>query len=157
MIAPELSTRETTLEPVVSASENTAAVVENKPAEPISVLTPELSQRKTKPEPTAPSPRQKTTPTAPRTPRNTTLSPIQIGFLLIVLSTVMSSLYNVAIKVPVPRRFSGSGSRGRALALTDFGQYSINIDVAFTRRCPTDVAFSSHDASKCVARPAKSV
>ncbi len=51
VIVPELSTRETTLEPVVSASENTDAVVENKPPEPISVIAPELSARETTLEP----------------------------------------------------------------------------------------------------------
>ncbi len=68
-------------------------------SEPISVLSRDLSKSKTTIElPITPSsPRQGAKPS--RSPSSQTLSPIQIGFLLVVLSTVISSLYNVAIKI----------------------------------------------------------
>ena len=78
---------------------------ETKP-EPVSVLTPNLSTGR----PPTPKLRrettskQKTTPKQPATPRqqrsrtSPNWSQLQIGFLLICLSTVVSSLYNVAIK-----------------------------------------------------------
>jgi drug/metabolite transporter (DMT)-like permease len=63
--------------------------------EPISVLSRDLSQSNTN---SAPAPKQKATPPSPKSRSSSALSPIQIGFLLVVLSTVVSSLYNVAIK-----------------------------------------------------------
>ncbi|MDZ8186926.1 MAG: EamA family transporter [Nostoc sp. ChiSLP02] len=64
-----------------------------------SVLRKSVPQSKTKPTPvTALEPSQEAKPLQRRS-RNSGLSSIQIGFLLIVLSTVLSSLYNVAIKV----------------------------------------------------------
>jgi drug/metabolite transporter (DMT)-like permease len=66
--------------------------------EPIPVLSRDLSKSKTTLEPpAAPAPRQGAKPS--RSPSSQTLSPIQIGFLLVVLSTVISSLYNVAIRI----------------------------------------------------------
>ncbi|WYL95678.1 MAG: EamA family transporter [Gloeotrichia echinulata IR180] len=97
VIPRELPASETTLEPVLSST-MTPAPTENSP-EPISVIPRELPERKIRREPTPLSRREKATPPTPSTPRAQTLSPIQIGFLLIVLSTVLSSLYNVAIKV----------------------------------------------------------
>jgi len=90
---------------------------ETKP-EPVSVLTPNLStgrpptpklrrettsKQKTTPKQPA-TPPQPATPQQPATPRqqrsrtSPNWSQLQIGFLLICLSTVVSSLYNVAIK-----------------------------------------------------------
>ncbi|MEI3649720.1 MAG: EamA family transporter [Dolichospermum lemmermannii FEM_B0920] len=90
---------------------------ETKP-EPVSVLTPNLStgrpptpklrrettsKQKTTPKQPA-TPQQPATPRQPETPRqqrsrtSPNWSQLQIGFLLICLSTVVSSLYNVAIK-----------------------------------------------------------
>ena len=70
-------------------------------AEPISVLRRNGSQSKAKSEPsTALEPPPGSKPPQPRSPNSSGLSPIQkIGFLLIVLSAVISSLYNIAIKV----------------------------------------------------------
>ncbi|MEH2013166.1 EamA family transporter [Nostoc sp.] len=71
------------------------------PAEPISVLRRNGSQSKAKSSPsTALEPPPGSKPPQPRSPNSSGLSPIQkIGFLLIVLSAVVSSLYNIAIKV----------------------------------------------------------
>ncbi|MBD6619649.1 EamA family transporter [Komarekiella sp. 'clone 1'] len=67
-------------------------------SEPISVLSRDLSKSKTTLEPpTTPASRQRAK--TPRSPSSQTLSSIQIGLLLVVLSTVISSLYNVAIKI----------------------------------------------------------
>ncbi|MEH2118297.1 EamA family transporter [Nostoc sp.] len=70
-------------------------------AEPISLLRRNGSQSKAKSSPSItlePPPGSK--PPQPRSPNSSGLSPIQkIGFLLIVLSAVVSSLYNIAIKV----------------------------------------------------------
>ena len=70
-------------------------------AEPISVLRRNGSQSKAKSSPsTALEPPPGSKPPQPRSPNSSGLSPIQkIGFLLIVLSAVVSSLYNIAIKV----------------------------------------------------------
>ncbi|NDJ22110.1 EamA family transporter [Nostoc sp. B(2019)] len=66
--------------------------------EPISVLSKDLSKSKTTLEPpTTPASRQRAKTS--RSPSSQTLSSIQIGLLLVVLSTVISSLYNVAIKI----------------------------------------------------------
>ena len=70
-------------------------------AEPISVLRRNGSQSKAKSSPsTALEPPPGSKPPQPQSPNSSGLSPIQkIGFLLIVLSAVVSSLYNIAIKV----------------------------------------------------------
>ncbi|WP_298908019.1 EamA family transporter [uncultured Nostoc sp.] len=70
-------------------------------AEPISVLRRNGSQSKAKSSPsTALEPPPGSRPPQPRSPNSSGLSPIQkIGLLLIVLSAVISSLYNIAIKV----------------------------------------------------------
>jgi drug/metabolite transporter (DMT)-like permease len=68
--------------------------------EPISVLNRDLSKSKTTLEPpTAPAPRQGATPSRSSSRSSQGLSTIQTGFLLVVLSTVLMSLYNVAIKI----------------------------------------------------------
>ncbi|BAZ51698.1 hypothetical protein NIES4103_43560 [Nostoc sp. NIES-4103] len=78
---------------------------ENKPPsekkntkEPISVLSKDLSRSGTKSPPPASPAKPRRTSAPPRSRQSSTLSPIQIGFLLVVLSTVLTSLYNVAIK-----------------------------------------------------------
>ncbi|MEH2112793.1 EamA family transporter [Nostoc sp.] len=68
--------------------------------EPISVLRKNESQSKAKSSSTTalePPPEEK--PPQSRSPNSSGLSTLQIGFLLIVSSVVVSSLYNVAIKV----------------------------------------------------------
>ncbi|WGV23873.1 EamA family transporter [Halotia branconii] len=92
LIAKDLSEKETKSPP--SKKNNT---------EPISVLSKDASQSKTNspplpPPPPAPIPQQKATPSSSKSRSSSGLSPVQIGFLLVVLSTVVSSLYNVAIK-----------------------------------------------------------
>ncbi|MEH1844273.1 MAG: EamA family transporter [Nostoc sp.] len=69
-------------------------------AEPTSVLRRNGSQNKAKSSsPTALESQPKAKPLESRSHNSSGLSPLQIGFLLIVLSAVVSSLYNVAIKV----------------------------------------------------------
>ncbi|MBN3896283.1 MAG: EamA family transporter [Nostoc sp. NOS(2021)] len=69
-------------------------------AEPISVLRRNVSQSKAKSSSaTALEPQPEAKPPQSRSPNSSGLSPSQIGLLLIVLSAVVSSLYNVAIKV----------------------------------------------------------
>lgn len=65
--------------------------------EPISVISKDLPGDEPPPRITPPSKRGSVSP-APRNRRSSNLSPVQIGFLLIVASAVMTSLYNVAIK-----------------------------------------------------------
>ncbi|MBH8575340.1 EamA family transporter [Nostocaceae cyanobacterium CENA369] len=65
--------------------------------EPISVLGRDSSKSNTKSPPPTPAPRRGST-FPPRSRPSSGLSPVQIGFLLVVLSTVVSSLYNVALK-----------------------------------------------------------
>ncbi|WP_066424323.1 DMT family transporter [Anabaena sp. 4-3] len=84
--------QETSSSPAQSSSTPTTA------KEPISVLNRNLSASQTSPAPASQPRRGSTPPPASQSPRKSGLSPIQIGFLLIVSSTVMSSLYNVAIK-----------------------------------------------------------
>ncbi|MGJ5630042.1 EamA family transporter, partial [Nostoc sp. CALU 1950] len=68
--------------------------------EPISVLRKDVSQNKAQsPSTTALEPQPEAKPPQSRSRNSSGLSPIQIGFLLIVLSAVVSSLYNVAIKI----------------------------------------------------------
>ncbi len=66
--------------------------------EPISVLRKDVSQNKAQsPSTTALEPQPEAKP--PQSRNSSGLSTLQIGFLLIVLSAVISSLYNVAIKI----------------------------------------------------------
>ncbi|MHC5736808.1 EamA family transporter [Nostoc sp.] len=72
----------------------------NIPTEPLSVRRKNESQSKAESSSTtAPEPRAEAKPSQSRSPNSSGFSPLQIGFLLIVLSAVVSSLYNVAIKV----------------------------------------------------------
>ncbi|MBN4003585.1 EamA family transporter [Nostoc sp. LPT] len=68
--------------------------------EPISVRRKNVSQSKAESSsPTALEPQVKAKPSQLRSPNSSSSSTLQIGLLLIVLSAVISSLYNVAIKV----------------------------------------------------------
>ncbi|MBN3889871.1 MAG: EamA family transporter [Nostoc sp. JL31] len=70
------------------------------PTEPLSVRRKNVSQSKAESSSTtAPEPQAEAKPPQSRSPNSSGLSTLQIGFLLIVLSAVVSSLYNVAIKV----------------------------------------------------------
>ncbi|MBD2492744.1 DMT family transporter [Nostoc sp. FACHB-280] len=65
----------------------------SKVSEPVSVLSADLVED----EPISPPPAPARRSRRPSKPQS--LSPVQIGFLLVVLSTVVSSLYNVAVKM----------------------------------------------------------
>ena len=99
----DLSEQETTLEPPtisVPQPEATQASRRKNAAESIALLRRNVSPSKAKSSPTTtvePQPEPK--PPQSRSRNSSGLSPLQIGFLLIVLSAVVSSLYNVAIKV----------------------------------------------------------
>ncbi|MCG6133062.1 MAG: EamA family transporter [Nostoc sp. LLA-1] len=67
------------------------------PPEPISVLSRE-DLRRDRQSPSQTATNQRAKPVSPQSPSSSKISSIQIGFLLVVLSTVVSSLYNVAIK-----------------------------------------------------------
>ncbi|BAY28511.1 hypothetical protein NIES2107_03410 [Nostoc carneum NIES-2107] len=79
--------------------EETPAPFTSNSDEPISVLSNNLSESENQPEPVVRSPKQEIKPPSLNLSNSSKLSTIQIGFLLIVLSAVVSSLYNVAIKV----------------------------------------------------------
>ncbi|MFM6107933.1 MAG: EamA family transporter [Sphaerospermopsis kisseleviana] len=86
VLVPESSTLETSENP---PPEN--------PPKPVSVLVPDSSPAKLNPY----SPQQiqqEVTPRQQKPPSSPNSSSVQIGFLLVVLSTVMSSLYNVVVK-----------------------------------------------------------
>ena len=100
------------LSAVLTSNVLTAPSLGETKSEPVSVLTPNLSTGrpptpKLRRETTSKqqtTPKQQVTPQQPATPRqqrsrtSPNWSQLQIGFLLICLSTVVSSLYNVAIK-----------------------------------------------------------
>ncbi|MBE9210144.1 EamA family transporter [Nostoc sp. LEGE 06077] len=65
----------------------------SKASEPVSVIQPDLVEDEVFSPPTPAETKSR------RSGRSQSLSPVQIGFLLIVLSTVVSSLYNVAVKM----------------------------------------------------------
>ncbi|GAX34888.1 DMT family transporter [Nodularia sp. NIES-3585] len=69
-----------------------------KASEPSSVLSRDSFERKTKPLTPDPAAKPEAKSTSSKSPSSQTFSPIQIGFLLVVLSTVVSSLYNIVIK-----------------------------------------------------------
>ncbi|MDZ7949592.1 EamA family transporter [Nostoc sp. DedQUE09] len=70
------------------------------PTEPLSVRRKNVSQSKVEPSSTtAPEPQAEAKPTQSRSPNSSNSSTLKIGLFLIVLSAVVSSLYNVAIKV----------------------------------------------------------
>ncbi|PHM09862.1 DMT family transporter, partial [Nostoc sp. 'Peltigera malacea cyanobiont' DB3992] len=93
---------ETKSEPVIPAvlQPRTIRPSLNIPTEPLSVRRKNVSQSKAESSSTtAPEPQAEAKPPQSRSPNSSGLSTLQIGFLLIVLSAVVSSLYNVAIKV----------------------------------------------------------
>ncbi len=99
----DLSERETSsesLETSVPQQQGTQPSLKINTPELASVLRKSVPQSKPKPTPVTAlePPREAKTPTE-RSRNSSGLSSMQIGFLLIVLSTVISSLYNVAIKV----------------------------------------------------------
>ncbi|MFN6478353.1 EamA family transporter [Nostoc sp. DedQUE07] len=70
------------------------------PTEPLSVRRKNVSQSKAEPSSTtAPEPQVEAKPPQSRSPNSSSSSTLKIGLFLIVLSAVVSSLYNVAIKV----------------------------------------------------------
>ncbi|MFS0514454.1 EamA family transporter [Nostoc sp. UIC 10607] len=99
----DLPKNETTSEPPtvsVPQPEATQPLRRRNAAEPISVIRRNVPQSKAKSSPiTALQPQSGEKPPQSRSRDSSGLSQIQIGLLLIVLSAVVSSLYNVAIKV----------------------------------------------------------
>ncbi|MBD2357708.1 EamA family transporter [Tolypothrix sp. FACHB-123] len=99
VLSPELSANETAPEPIIPLPEATPPPVRNNQEQSISVTSTDESQKKTTPETALSTRRQALAPPSLPLPGSSNLSSIQIGFLLIVLSTAASALYNVAIKV----------------------------------------------------------
>ncbi|BBD68055.1 hypothetical protein NIES4072_46330 [Nostoc commune NIES-4072] len=99
----DLSENETTLQPPtvsVPQPEATQPLRRRNAAESISLLRRNVSQSKAQSSPIAPlEPKPEAKPPQSRSRNSSGLSSIQIGLLLIVLSAVLSSLYNVAIRV----------------------------------------------------------
>ncbi|MCF4970420.1 DMT family transporter [Nostoc sp. CMAA1605] len=71
---------------------------QEKAQEPISVLQTDVPTKENPAPVVRPSSKRVSSPPPTRSRRSSNLSTVQIGFLLIVASAVMSSLYNVAIK-----------------------------------------------------------
>ncbi|MCC5608534.1 EamA family transporter [Nostoc sp. CHAB 5834] len=99
----DLAENETTSEPPTGSVPQPEAIQplrRRNAAESISLLRKNVSQSKAKsPSSTALEPQPEAKPPQSRSRNSSGLSPIQIGFWLIVLSAVLSSLYNVAIKI----------------------------------------------------------
>ncbi|MBD2384306.1 EamA family transporter [Cylindrospermum sp. FACHB-282] len=94
VLIPDLSeSTDTSIPPAVSIPKPLAR---EKTPEPISVLRPDLSTTSKLPA-VSPS-KHGATPRRRPSRSSPNWSPIQVGFLLVVLSTVVSSLYNVAVK-----------------------------------------------------------
>jgi drug/metabolite transporter (DMT)-like permease len=100
---PETPTSEHPPEPVSVfvpeslTSETPETPTPEHPPKPVSVLVPDSSPAKLNPY----SPQQiqqEVTPRQQKPPSSPNSSSVQIGFLLVLLSTVMSSLYNVVVK-----------------------------------------------------------
>jgi len=102
VLSNDLSKKETSSEPDTSAPQQqpTQPSLKINAPELASVLRKSVPKAKAKPTPATAlePPKEAKTPTRP-SPSSSGLSAIQLGFVLIVLSTVISSLYNVAIKV----------------------------------------------------------
>ncbi len=99
VISPDFSENETVLEPTVAPPEATPPPIRENPDESVSVISQDRPESESQPEPVLPSRPQRSKPPSLGLPGSSSLSSIQIGFLLIVLSTLVSALYNVAIKV----------------------------------------------------------
>jgi drug/metabolite transporter (DMT)-like permease len=101
---PDSSTQENTSEPMsfqtptftTKQSTPESSTQENTP-EPISVLSPDSTEKKSTYSP-PPIPTREATNRRQRSRSSPSWSPVQVGFLLVALSTIMSSLYNVAVK-----------------------------------------------------------
>jgi drug/metabolite transporter (DMT)-like permease len=101
ILSNDLSENETPSQPLITSVPQARIIRPSQKlniTEPISVLRKNGSQNKAKSSSnTALEPQSAAKP--PQSPNSSGLSTLQIGFLLIVLSAVVSSLYNVAIKV----------------------------------------------------------
>ncbi|MEA5626661.1 EamA family transporter [Nostoc sp. UHCC 0251] len=99
----DLPENETTSEPPTVSVPQPEAIQPSRrrnAAESISLLRRNVSQSKAKSSPTtALEPQPAAKPPQSRSRNSSGLSSLQVGFLLIVLSVVLSSLYNVAIKI----------------------------------------------------------
>ncbi|MBD2292056.1 EamA family transporter [Anabaena sphaerica FACHB-251] len=102
---PESPTQEHPPEPISvivpdssPAKSTPESPTQERPPEPISVLVPDSSPAKSTAYPPSLAPKQELTPRRQRSRNSPNWSPVQVGFLLVVLSTVMSSLYNVVVK-----------------------------------------------------------
>lgn len=99
----DLPENETTSEPPTVSVPQPEAIQPSRrrnAAESISLLRRNVSQSKAQSSPIAPlEPKPEAKPPQSRSRNSSGLSSIQIGLLLIVLSAVLSSLYNVAIRV----------------------------------------------------------
>ncbi|MBD2499204.1 EamA family transporter [Anabaena azotica] len=82
----------------VSTAKTQSPPITTKPPEPVSVINRDSSGAKTPSPPPASVVRRGSTNSSPRSRRSSNLSPVQVGFLLVVMSTVLSSLYNVVLK-----------------------------------------------------------
>ncbi|MEH2061578.1 MAG: EamA family transporter [Nostoc sp.] len=98
----DLSENETTSEPPLTSllQPRVMRPSPKNPNEPLIVRRKNVSESKAKSSPTTElEPQPEAKPPQSRSPNSSGLSTLQIGFLLIVSSVVVSSLYNVAIKV----------------------------------------------------------
>ncbi|MBD2249790.1 septal junction formation protein SepJ [Nostoc parmelioides] len=82
----------------ISTSKTKFSPSSEKPPEPVSVLSRDSSASKASTPPPASVVRRGSTPSSSRSRKSSNLSPVQVGFLLVVLSTVMTALYNVVLK-----------------------------------------------------------
>ncbi|BAY38575.1 hypothetical protein NIES2111_29230 [Nostoc sp. NIES-2111] len=82
----------------VSTSKTKFSPSTEKPPEPVSVINRDSSQTRTSSPPPVSVVRRGSTSSSSRSRRSSNLSPVQVGFLLVVLSTVLSSLYNIVLK-----------------------------------------------------------
>ncbi|MEH2134630.1 MAG: EamA family transporter, partial [Nostoc sp.] len=98
----DLSENETTSEPPITSllQPRIMRPSPKNPNEPLIVRRKNVSESKAKSSPTTElEPQPEAKPPQSRSPNSSSFSTLQIGFLLIVSSVVVSSLYNVAIKV----------------------------------------------------------
>ncbi|BDI16149.1 hypothetical protein ANSO36C_19510 [Nostoc cf. commune SO-36] len=99
----DLAENETTSEPLIAPVPRPRITRPSQKlniAEPISVLRKNGSQNQAKSSAnTALEPQSAAKPSQSRSPKSSNFSTLQFGLLLIVLSAVVSSLYNVAIKI----------------------------------------------------------
>ena len=91
----------------LSSEQNQSAP--QSPSEPISVLSGDLSVNESKSLTSEPATKQDTQAELSQSSNPGVVSPIQIGFLLVVLSTVVSSLHNIVIKGMFYKAYDNSG------------------------------------------------